>query len=156
MLKLGVLRTRRLIVTMLPALLLLLPSCAIFWGEGETTPRTGLRTDVDRFFRSFERALRSGAAGDVETFFSRDFVGGYEPLRDSIRDSQRAERVTDIQLIVNRILEADRRLNVQVRWNKAFLDNRGRPGKRSGTAELVLEPAGGSYRVLSIRGDSFL
>ena len=139
------------------AALVLIAGCAIEGGAGPTAPAVpASRASVEREFLALSRGLRDNTWSRVEHFFSRGFQGGYEELRDRFEDQRRTERIIDLQFIVNRILESDRRLNVQVKWNKAFTDRQGRPGKATGTAEVVLEPAGDTYRILSIRGDSFL
>ena len=108
---------------------------------------------VGEELRDFERALRSRNSQRVESFFSSETYGGPVEIRNRIEDSWRNERLLQIQFIVNRVQERDGLLNAQVRWNKSYLDNAGKPQKKSGVSEFILKPQGESFRILSISGD---
>lgn len=113
-------------------------------------------TEHDRVgeeLRDFERALRSRNLQRVESFFSSETHGGPIEIRNRIEDSWRRERLVQLQFIVNRVGERDGLFNVQAKWNKSYLDNAGKPQKKSGVSEFILKPEGESFRILNISGD---
>jgi hypothetical protein len=116
-------------------------------------PQESARVRVERSLGDIERGFSLRNWDRVQRFFSRDYYGGMSELRNSIEDNWRNERNVNLQFIVNRINEQDGLVNAQVRWNKTFVDNAGVPHKRSGIAEFVLKPQGGSYQILKMSGD---
>ena len=129
----------------------LLAGCAGF-SSAAPDPR---RAAVDRLFSRLQQDLRADNWARIDWAFSPD-------SRDasSIRN-RREERWTqfqtvDVQLLPGRILERDGLLNVQVRWNQVVKNRNGQFIKSSGTAEVILAPFRGEYRIRQILGDSFL
>lgn len=116
------------------------------------------REQVRENFDVLQRELARRDWSRIERFFSPQYMGpgGYVELRNHIEDRNQTERLVQIQFIVNRVMERDGLLNVQVRWNKSFLDKAGKPQKGSGVSEVTLRPVGDSFQILGIRGASFL
>ena len=115
-------------------------------------------TDKDRVRQDLEglqQGLRTGTWSRVERYFSPAYYEGYGELRTRVEDQMRRQTLLDLQFDVTRVLEADGLVNAQVRWKKSWIDNAsGTTRKAEGLSEFILKPkAGGSYRVLAIRGD---
>ncbi|MDD5389397.1 MAG: hypothetical protein PHD37_08630 [Gallionellaceae bacterium] len=108
---------------------------------------------IDRNLEGLKQGLRAGTWSKVERFFSPAYQEGYGELRDRLEARFRDEQIIDLQFTINRILENDGLLNVQVRWHKAWVDRGGKPGKREGVSEFILRQRGESYRILNILGD---
>lgn len=111
------------------------------------------RERVERSLSEIERGMSLRTWDRLQKFFSRDYYGGMSELRNSIEDNWRNERNVNLQFLVNRLNEQDGLVNAQVRWNKSYVDNTGAPRKKSGIAEFVLKPQGGSYQILKMGGD---
>lgn len=119
--------------------------------SAETSSST--RERVERSLSDIERGMSLRTWDRVQKFFSRDYYGGVSELRNSIEDNWRNERQVQLQFLVNRLNEQDGLINAQVRWNKSYVDSTGSPRKKSGIAEFVLRPDGGSYQILKMGGD---
>jgi hypothetical protein len=135
-------------------------ACAACGGTQATSPREdaaaaqgSTRDRVERSLSEIERGMSLRTWDRVQKFFSRDYYGGMSELRNSIEDNWRNERNVNLQFLVNRLNEQDGLVNAQVRWNKSYVDNTGAPRKKSGIAEFVLKPQGGSYQILKMGGD---
>lgn len=129
-------------------LLLALAGCAT-----ENPDRTNHRDQVVENLEGLKQGLQAGTWPRVERFFSPAYYEGYGELRNRMEDRFRNEQITDLQFIVNRVLENDGLVNAQVRWHKAWVDRSGTPRKAEGVSEFTLKPKGGSYRILHISGD---
>lgn len=134
----------------LPALVLLAAGCA----GGAATGGGDRREQVGRSLEAFQQGLRAGTWSRVERFFSPAYQEGYGELRDRLEARFRAERITDLQFTLNRVLEQDGLVNAQVRWRKTWVDAAGKPDKTEGVSEFILKPEGRSFRILRIGGDA--
>ena len=114
-----------------------------------------LREEVIGVLQKTEKMLKEEKLDNVRDYFSSVYFGGFDELERQIEDRWREEQLISLEFIVNRILENDGILNVQVRWHKSFLDARGNPQRKSGTSEILLQPEGDSFRFLHISGDLF-
>jgi hypothetical protein len=128
----------------------LLIACA---GSGTVSSDQQRSSLVRQELEAFGQSLRTGNWSRVERFFSPANAAGVGELRDRMEERSRAERIVELQFIVGRVLESDRLVNAQVRWNKSWVTPSGQPGRSSGTSEFVLEPHGPGYRILRITGD---
>ena len=138
----------------------LLIACA---GSGTVSPDQQRSSLVRQELEAFGQSLRTGNWSRVERFFSPANAAGVGELRDRMEERSRAERIVELQFIVGRVLESDRLVNAQVRWNKSWVTPSGQPTesactspsrwRSSGTSEFVLEPHGPGYRILRITGD---
>ena len=135
---------------LLPALVLLAAGCA----GGAATGGEDRREQVGRSLEAFQQGFRAGTWFRVERFFSPAYQEGYAELRDRLEARFRAERITDLQFTLNRVLEQDGLVNAQVRWRKTWVDTAGKPGKAEGVSEFILKPEGRSFRILRIGGDA--
>ncbi|MDP2832492.1 MAG: hypothetical protein Q8Q28_04180 [Pseudomonadota bacterium] len=129
-------------------LLLTLTACA-----GEVTDRIDHHERVAQNLDGLKQGLQAGTWSRVERFFSPAYYEGYGELRNRMEDRFRNEQLTDLQFVVNRVLENDGLVNAQVRWNKAWVDKTGTPRKAQGVSEFTLKPQGRSYRILHMSGD---
>ena len=121
---------------------------------GPPTPEQQRQMQVRQDLDALSRGLRGGTWSRVEHFFSPSYREGYSVLRERMEESLRNQRIIDLQFTVNRVLESDGLVNAQVRWNKSWVDSRGRPGKTTGVSEFTLQPEGRTYRIVRITGDA--
>lgn len=128
--------------------LLTLTACA-----SEGPDRIDHRDRVAQNLDGLKQGLQAGTWSRVERFFSPAYFEGYGELRDRMEDRFRNEQLTDLQFVVNRVLENDGLVNAQVRWHKAWVDKTGTPRKAQGLTEFTLKPHGRSYRILHMSGD---
>ncbi|MDP2431444.1 MAG: hypothetical protein Q8O33_05385 [Pseudomonadota bacterium] len=129
-------------------LLLTLSGCA-----SDIPARINHRDQVAQNLEGLKQGLQAGTWANVERFFSPAWYEGYGELRDRMESRFRNEQITDLQFIVNRVLENDGLVNAQVRWHKAWVDRTGTPRKAEGVSEFTLKPQGRSYRILHMSGD---
>lgn len=72
-----------------------------------------------------ESFLQDENESKIKSFFIQDYYGGYDTIERRIERTWQTEQILDLQFSVNRILEQDGLFNVQVRWNKTFLEAQG-------------------------------
>ena len=111
------------------------------------------RDDVETLMDRTESFMQDENESKIKNFFSQDYYGGYDTIERRIERTWQTEQVLDLQFYVNRILEQDGLFNVQVRWNKTFLDAQGVTRKTSGISEMILVPHRESFRILNVTGD---
>jgi len=112
-----------------------------------------LRAEVDELVRSLEDGLRRGGWMSVERYFSDDYHSTLTGIRERLDDRKRREFAADWLLRVNRVLTQDKRVSVSVRWSHRWNDLKGKPQKREGESELILQRERGELRILDIRGN---
>lgn len=145
-----ILKSRTTMIAVLLAMVAVLSACAAISGRGSSQ-----KPAVTQQLQDLEQKLKLETWDKVQDFFSSGYYGGYEELRSRLENRWRDEDLVAIEFIVNKVLESDGQLNASVRWHMSYLDRQGKPGKRSGDSEILLKPAGDSYRILNIKGDSF-
>ncbi|MCF6289554.1 MAG: hypothetical protein L3J03_00905 [Desulfobacterales bacterium] len=137
----------------LPALLLFVFSLAACAGTPWASDNR--KSAVENQLQGLEQGLKLETWDKVRDFFSPGYYEGYEELRQRLENRWRNENLVDIRFMVNKVLESDGLLNASVRWQMSYLDRRGNPHKRSGQSEILLKPAGDSFRILQVKGDRF-
>ncbi len=135
-------------------IIMLMTAILIGCAASQSTPASKKRT-VKTHLSNLKEGLKLETWDNIRRFFSSDYYEGYQELRDRIESRWAGEDLIDIQFIVDRVLESDGLLNAKVRWHKSFLDNTGKPRKKSGVSEIILKPKKNSFRILSIKGDRF-
>jgi hypothetical protein len=112
-----------------------------------------LREEADELVRGLEQGLRRGGWMSVERYFSDDHHSTLTDIRERLDDRRRREFAADWLLRVNRVLTQDKRVSVSVRWSHRWNDLKGKPQKREGESELLLQRERGELRILDIRGN---
>ncbi len=135
---------------------LLLATAALAVG-GCVTVRPGrpdpLRDEVDDLVRGLEDGLRRGGWISVARYFSDDLNGTLADIRDRIDDRRQREFAVDWSLRIGRILTQEKRVSVSLRWSHRWNDIKGKPQKREGESELLLNREQGELRIVDIRGN---
>lgn len=135
----------------------LLLATAAFAVGGCVTVRPGrpdpLRDEVDSLVKGLEDGLRRGGWISVARYFSDDLNGTLADIRDRIDDRRQREFAVDWSLRIGRILTQEKRVSVSLRWSHRWNDIKGKPQKREGESELLLNREQGELRIVDIRGN---
>ncbi len=127
---------------------LMLTACGAEIRPGRPDP---LRAEVQDLVSELERSLRFGGWSAVEHYFSSDYRGYLNDLREHFDNQRRHKLAFDVQLMINRILQQENLINVSVSWWQRWNDLQGKPHKANGTSELILRRERGELRIIDIR-----
>lgn len=114
-----------------------------------------LRAEVQDLVNELERSLRFGGWSAIEPYFSPDYRGYLNDLREHFDNQRRHKLAFDVQLLINRILQQENLVNVSVSWWQRWNDLKGKPQKANGTSELILRRENGKLRIIDIRRPFF-
>lgn len=113
------------------------------------------RTRVENKLDGLSKGLESGTWEQVEDFFSSGYYGGTEQLRNKVERRMRNEDLSDLDFTINKVLETDEMISVDVSWKKTWVNRKGAPFRQDGRSEILLKPTRRGYKIVDVKGDSF-
>ncbi len=145
------LNSKRLLV--ISTFLLFFISGCIHWPETFIPKRM---TPEERYLQQLAASLKSENWESTGSLFSLGYHSGYEALKKQVESGWREQDLVELEFIVRNINKTDGLLRIQVTWQRTYLNKEGKPVRDNGESKIILKPVEKSFRILAIKGDSFL